>query len=147
MVVDSDGNVVEAAVIARDISARKQMEAELKAAHEAQAVTNRKQALLLNDAVVQGLAVGKLALETGNHEEALRSVASTLEQAKKIVTGLLADAGGDIDPGERAQSERLQVTQGLGDIGFEAQTLPARPRVAISIKGDMAGVAVALAPN
>ena len=106
---DVEGTIVEAAVIARDISQRKQMEAQLEAASEAQAAANRKQALLLNDAVVQGLAVGKLALETGEHEEALRSVGATLERAKKIVTSLLSESGDEIDPGDLVRDEPVAL--------------------------------------
>jgi len=106
---DASGIIVEAAVIARDVSERKQMEAQLEAANEAQAAANRKQALLLNDAVVQGLAVGKLALETGKHEEALKSVGATLERAKKIVTSLLSESGDEIDPGDLVRDEPVAL--------------------------------------
>lgn len=105
---DSDGNIVEAAVIARNITRRKEMEAELEASRTAQSESNRKQALLLNDAVVQGLAVGKLALETGEHEEALRTVGATLERAKKIVSSLLAESA-EVEPGELVRNEPVAL--------------------------------------
>ena len=112
---DSDGNIVEAAVIARNITRRREMEAELEAARTARHEMNRKQALLLNDAVVQGLAVAKLALETGKHEEALRTVGATLERAKQIVTSLLAGSGDDITPGELVRDEPVALGDALAD--------------------------------
>lgn len=94
---DAQGNIVEAAVVARDISQRKRREAE---AAEAQ----RKQAIELNDAVVQGLAVAKLAFEMGDTDKGVQALTETLDTAKHIVARLLGD-GEDIDPGDLARSE------------------------------------------
>ena len=57
----------------------------------------RDQALELNDNIVQGLAVAKMALEGGFDEKAKETLASTLEKARSIVTDLLTDFG---DSGE-----------------------------------------------
>lgn len=96
---DSEGNVVEAAVIARDVTEHKRMLARLAEAEEAQLALKRKQALSLNDTVVQGLAASKLALEMGDVELGLRALSNTLERAKVIVTTLLREAG-DVAPGD-----------------------------------------------
>ena len=94
---DTEGRIVEAAVIARNISERKRVEQELTKAQ-------RKQALELNDAVVQGLAAAKLALEIEDHERGLVSVEKTLDNAKQIVTRLLGESG-SVDPGDLIRSE------------------------------------------
>ena len=94
---DTEGQVVEAAVIARDISERRRMQ-------QALADEQRKQALDLNDAVVQGLASAKMALELQDHERGLENVTKTLVSAQKIVTRLL-DESGVVDPGDLVRSE------------------------------------------
>jgi hypothetical protein len=52
----------------------------------------QRQALELNDEVVQGLAVAKLALETGEIEESEHALTQTLKAAKEIVGEMLGDA-------------------------------------------------------
>jgi hypothetical protein len=69
--------------MARDIAARQQ------------------QALELNDGIVQGLAVAKMAIETGDVDKGLEAIAHTLQQAKSVVAELLGgDDGPDIQPGD-----------------------------------------------
>jgi len=51
-----------------------------------------QQAAELNDDVVQGLAVAKLSLELGEHEQALHSVGSALDASKRILDSLVEDA-------------------------------------------------------
>lgn len=58
------------------------------------ATVRREQALELNDNIVQGLVVAKMALEGGLDQKALETLASTLEKARALVSDLL----GDIDP-------------------------------------------------
>lgn len=94
---DTRGQVVEAAVIARDISERRR-------AQQAMADAQRKQALDLNDAVVQGLASAKMALELEDHARGLENVTKTLINAQKIVTRLL-DESGVVDPGDLVRSD------------------------------------------
>ena len=84
-----DGEVVEAAVIARDVTQQKALENALLEERRSRVQADRKQALELNDELVQGLVVAKLALESGNHEQGLRTISSTLERAKSIVSRLL----------------------------------------------------------
>ena len=94
---DSSGRVVEAAVIARDISDRKRAETEM-------AEAQRKEALVLNDAVVQGLVASKLALEMDDLERCSEALAETLQGAKAIVARLLAESG-EIAPGDLVRTE------------------------------------------
>lgn len=99
---DSQGDVVEAAVIGRDISERKRLEAAVEAARKDKTAASRKQAMELNDEVVQGLAAAKLAFETGRHQDGLSAVESTLERAKGIVSRLLDEHSleSPIEPGD-----------------------------------------------
>jgi PAS domain S-box-containing protein len=99
---DPSGNVVEAAIIARDITQQKRLEADIAAAHKEQASFRRRQALELNDEVVQGLVAAKLAFESGQEKTGLESVSATLVRAKAIVTRLLEDfrEEGDLEPGD-----------------------------------------------
>ena len=61
--------------------------------HEEQ---RRRQALEINDNVVQGLTVAKYALDAGNHDEARRAIEHTLVSARQIMTELL-EAGEEND--------------------------------------------------
>ena len=101
---DSQGNIVEAAVIARNITDQKRLEKELEEARAEQQRFRRKQALELNDQVVQGLVAAKLAFETGQEKTGLQSVTATLERAKAVVTRLLDE--GHIEPGDLVLRER-----------------------------------------
>lgn len=101
---DSQGNIVEAAVIARNITEQKRLEHELVEARSEQHQFRRKQALELNDQVVQGLVAAKLAFETGQEKTGLQSVTATLERAKAVVTRLLQE--GTIEPGDLVLRER-----------------------------------------
>lgn len=108
---DESGKVIEAAAIARDVSERKMLEANLAAERAARAELGRKHALDLNDAVVQGLAAAKLALESDQLEEGLRSVTATLERAKGIVSDLLVGEGGHVSPGDLVRSDAAVVSE------------------------------------
>jgi PAS domain S-box-containing protein len=94
---DRQGKVVEAAVIARNISERKRLEEEVKE-------QKRKEALELNDAVVQGLVATKMAIELDDIDGGLSTATQTLENAKEIVTRLLLGAGG-IHAGDLTRDE------------------------------------------
>lgn len=107
------GDIVEAAVIARDVTQQRRLEERIATERKAHLDAARKQALELNDEVVQGLAVAKMALETGRHEQGLEAVTSTLERAKGIVTNLLDRhmegrplLPGDLVRGSRNRSRR-----------------------------------------
>jgi len=71
----------------------------------------QKQALELNDSVVQGLSAAKLAFELGHHEDALRTLDATLEKSRSIVTGLLGSEGHDgaVRPGDLRRQTTVDV--------------------------------------
>lgn len=104
------GEIVEAAIIARDLTQQKQAERELAEARAEQAAVARRQALELNDEVVQGLAAAKLALETGELQRGLASLSATLVRAQRIVTHLLEEHGGGepIRPGDLIREKPLE---------------------------------------
>lgn len=85
---------------------------ERKAAEEARLKLERmragkQQALELNDAIVQGLAVAKMFLESGDSDRGLVAVTHTLDRAKRIVAALLADISEaeGIQPGSLVREE------------------------------------------
>ena len=106
---NSQGEIVQAAVVARDITEQLRLERALDEERAAQAASDRRRALELNEEVVQGLAVAKLAFETGHHENGLRAVTSTLERAKEIVARLLDEhlEEGSIEPGDLVRKRRV----------------------------------------
>jgi hypothetical protein len=61
-----------------------------------------RQALELNDNIVQGLATAKYALEAGADQASRRAIEETLVKARAIITELLGPEGSDIElgPGE-----------------------------------------------
>ncbi|HVF11566.1 MAG TPA: PAS domain S-box protein [Actinomycetota bacterium] len=87
--VEVDGDLQFNAFV-RDISDRKQAE-QYKAELE-QAALRRKQALELNDTIVQGLAAANLALGLDDAPRASALVKRTLATSQRIVSGLLSDA-------------------------------------------------------
>ena len=89
---ETHGEARFALAIIRDVSDRKR--AEEAAARERDAKSRRRQALELNDEIVQGLAVAKMALETGQPDQGLRAVTHTLQRAQSIVSQLLEDISG-----------------------------------------------------
>lgn len=89
--VVKDGRPVESVGVMVDISDTKRAEA---AEHELESArANQRHALQLNDAVVQGLAVAKYALDLELDQKAEEAVSETLEKAREIVAGLLETAG------------------------------------------------------
>ena len=64
------------------------------------AVTEQRQqqALQINEGIVQGIAVAKMALELGDHERALDTLERTLTAAKRVISHLLLDHVDDINP-------------------------------------------------
>lgn len=85
-----DGVPVESIGLMVDITDKKRADA---AEHQLEAAnSSRRQALELNDAIVQGLAVAKYALELQLDDRAEEVVGETLQKARQIVSGLLDDA-------------------------------------------------------
>lgn len=58
-----------------------------------------RQAVEINDSLLQGMAVTKWALEAGNHELALKSLSDTIGTGQKLVSGLIKESAmGPLDP-------------------------------------------------
>ena len=81
-----DGHRFALAII-RDLTDRK--EAEEARSRRREEDFQRRQALQLNDTIVQGLAVAKLSLERGDVELGLRAVVETLRTAQATVGRIL----------------------------------------------------------
>ena len=95
---DSDGEPKFVIAMTQDITetvTSKELAEKVKAA-----TVRREQALELNDNIVQGLVVAKMALEGGMDEKAIETLAATLEKARSLVSDLLGDhdptAGGSL---------------------------------------------------
>ena len=78
----------------REGSTTRAEELELARVYEEQ--LRRRQALEINDNVVQGLTVAKYALDAGDYEDAKRAVEKTLGAARQIITHLLDEGPEDL---------------------------------------------------
>lgn len=87
---DPEGGRFALAII-RDVTERRKAEDTALRLRDAQA--RQQQALELNDTIVQGLAVAKMALESGHTEKGLEAVTETLKKVKSLVAGLIDDLG------------------------------------------------------
>jgi PAS domain S-box-containing protein len=86
-----EGILVSAAI--RDITERKRIDELKRQAREAQ--TQRRQALELNDSVVQGITVALMSLELGDEQLASEMLDTTLSAARGIISTMLGDLEGD----------------------------------------------------
>lgn len=105
VVTDRSGEPVRLAGTAQDITER--IEAEQEAVRLREAYARQQQGLELNDNVMQGLAVARLAIMEGDVDQALASLDRTMEAAREIIRSLLearADGGSDLRPGELVRS-------------------------------------------
>ncbi|MCD6640977.1 MAG: hypothetical protein LT071_13820 [Nocardioides sp.] len=58
-----------------------------------------RQAVEINDSLLQGMAVTKWALEAGNHDLALKNLTETIGTGQKLVSGLIKESAmGPLDP-------------------------------------------------
>ena len=60
----------------------------------------QQQALQINEGIVQGIAVAKMALELGDNERALDTLDRTLTAAKRVISHLLLDHVDEIRPSD-----------------------------------------------
>jgi len=80
----------------------------------------QQEAIELNDAIVQGLSVARLALELNETDRAGEAIDRTLAAARRIVTKLLEDLGDEawpVAPGDlvRAKAAALDELERDGD--------------------------------
>lgn len=88
-----------ALAIVRDSSERRAAEDARAQIREAE--LRRRQALQLNDDVVQGLVVAKMALETDDQAKTAEALEETLSRAQGIVSSLLSSLRGEsLEPGD-----------------------------------------------
>jgi hypothetical protein len=66
----------------------------------AMAEQRQEQALQINEGIVQGIAVAKMALELGDQERALDTLDRTLTAAKRVISHLLLDSVDEIRPSD-----------------------------------------------
>ena len=95
-IATEEGLVVSAAI--RDISERKK--AEEQSRHIEQMQIRRRQALELNDEIVQGLTVAKMAHQLGRPAETEEAITKTLKAAQMIISQMLMEEKGDQPLGE-----------------------------------------------
>jgi PAS domain S-box-containing protein len=78
-----------------------------------EAEIRQKQALELNDNIVQGLAVAGMALEIGEDAKAKDAIARTMSAAQSIITGLLKGnrVDDEIRPGDLIRSSAAQPAE------------------------------------
>jgi signal transduction histidine kinase len=100
-----------ALAVVRDLSERRAAERARLELHDAE--IRRRQALELHDSVVQGLATAKVALEMDHVDKAEKAIHKTLENARSIVSGLLASLKdeGEIEPGDLVRRSQPDVDE------------------------------------
>lgn len=79
-----------------DASDRLQRSERLRQAHEIAELRHR-QAVEINDTLVQGMAAAKWAMEAGRHDRALEALDETLETGQRLVSDLMRDADMGMD--------------------------------------------------
>jgi PAS domain S-box-containing protein len=106
---DRDGEVTGFSAIARDISRLKQAEEYERRLEDAK--NRQQQAMQLNDSVVQGLVVAKMAMDLDERPRAEEAISRTLTAARRIVSGLIDDARahGELKPGDLVRDEPAGV--------------------------------------
>lgn len=98
VVTGGHGRAVRMMGICQDIEDRKRAETVSATAHAAE--SRRRQALELNDEVVQGLSIAVYAMDAGDLARARGALEATLLAARSIVGGLLAGDGTlELSPG------------------------------------------------
>jgi PAS domain S-box-containing protein len=90
LVFAPDGSPLQMLGTVQDITDRKQAQRDAERIRHIE--DRQRQAIALNDDVVQGLAIAKLSMELDDSERAYDAVAETLESARTIVSELLSDA-------------------------------------------------------
>lgn len=100
-----------ALAIVRDASERRAGEEARAQLRDAERL--RRQALQLNDDVVQGLVVAKMALEMGNTDKTAEALEKTLRGAQAIVSEILSSLGEErrVEPGDLLRREIGQETE------------------------------------
>jgi hypothetical protein len=74
----------------------------------------QRQALEINDSIVQGLTVAKYELDRGKDEHSRAAIEETLRKARGLITDLLGERDGDLamGPGDLRRSEGATIKSG-----------------------------------
>lgn len=81
-----------------------------------------RQAVEINDSIVQGLSAAKWSLEAGKTERALETVTSTLDSAQTMVSQLLREA--ELSPGGAHEAGSLTSLAALAQRAIHARGRP-----------------------
>lgn len=86
---------------------------EERSRQKAEAEARRRQALEMNDGIVQGLAVAAMARELGQDEKASIAIGETLAQARSIVSNLIdeLEKAGPLEPGDLVREGPLETPE------------------------------------
>ena len=108
---DDDGRPVRAVGTVNDLTDQRAAEERDRLLQEAD--FRRRQALQLNDEIVQGLAAAKAARDLGIHEKEETFILATLQKARSIVTELLSqtDETRPLEPGDFVRSRPVTLTE------------------------------------
>jgi hypothetical protein len=73
----------------------------------------QRQALEINDSIVQGLTVAKYRLDRGDDEHSREAIEETLRKARSLITDLLGDRGSEVElgPGTLRRSSAATVAR------------------------------------
>ena len=103
----TEGSDRFAMAIVRDATDRKAAEEARLALHDAE--LRQRQALQVNDDIVQGLVVASMALDLGEHDKGKDALRETIHKAQKIVSDLLESLHADreVHPGDLVRKPDL----------------------------------------
>ena len=111
-----DGELGGFGKVTRDLTERRRNEEELREARAQleRRTLSQRQALEINDNILQGLVLAQYALERDDRETQERAIASTLTEARRIISELLAQA--EVKSGElrRLTGTELDAPDALG---------------------------------
>jgi len=74
-----------------------------------------RQALEINDNIVQGLTVAKYALDQGKDDTSKRAVEDTLKKARTLITELLGEQGSELELAKPGELRRQRPATVSGD--------------------------------
>ena len=79
----------------------------------------QRQALEINDNIVQGLTVAKYELDRGEDQHSREAIEETLRKARALITELLGERNSEVElgPGDLRRKSKATVTGGTGGTG------------------------------
>lgn len=76
-----------------------------------------RQAVEINDNIVQGLSVAKYALDQGKDEQSREAIEDSLKKARELITELLGEKGTEVELGPGDLRRERPAAVGGGDAG------------------------------